>query len=215
MTPEVWFSLDVEVDGPDTALNSLLSVALVEYIYDADSKRYTEGQVFTVDMKPSAGRVVNAKTLAWWHSDKGNPTEYKRLQQATTTQQQGATQVETWIKSRVGNHQKPVLIAFPTMFDGEWLDQLFVQQLGRHGPMCFQSYDIRTYASACLKVPLSTCGKQQALLSFMDPAAIHTHRAVDDAKEQGRLFCNLHAYNHGNARPFGPQGPTSRGTHYT
>lgn len=200
---ELWLSLDIETDGPSIVTNSMLSVGMVAYLFDSEQCTYTEGESICVDMKKDEKNVVDQDTLEWWLSDNGNPEEWKRLQTVETTQKEGCERISDWIKGLMSKYNtKPVLVCYPSVFDGGWFDQLFVNQLGKHCPSWFKSYDIRTYASAVLAQPLSKCKKDTLLKEYLPTDAPHTHNALDDAIEQGRLFCNIHAKNIIGDKPF-------------
>jgi hypothetical protein len=50
--------------------------------------------------------------------------------------------------------------------------------------------DIKTYAMALLKQPYRDSTKRDMPKRWFDPMP-HTHQALDDALEQGALFCNM------------------------
>ena len=47
-----------------------------------------------------------------------------------------------------------------------------------------------TYSMALMRKPYRMCGKRSMPPEWLDPLP-HTHVALDDAVEQGRLFCNM------------------------
>jgi len=49
-----------------------------------------------------------------------------------------------------------------------------------------------------LRKPYRACGKRSMPAEWFDPVA-HTHVALDDALEQGTLFCNMLRANRGSA----------------
>lgn len=203
---ELWVSVDIEGDGPSLSKNSMISAGLVVYLYNSQRGAYTEllKDAVCVDMKPDPGHVPDPATEKWWLSPAGNAAEYARLKQVTTSQREGAEQIKAWFNKMktLTKRTKCVLLAYPTLYDGEWLDHLFVEQLGHRLPCFFDAYDIRSFAAAAIKAPYVQCKKGQLLKPFQDPKAPHTHNALVDAVEQGRLFCNLHAHVFGHQRPF-------------
>ena len=57
-------------------------------------------------------------------------------------------------------------------------------------PFSFSAIDIKTYAMAMLKRPYRECSKRRMPSRWFDELP-HTHVAVDDAIEQGAMFCNM------------------------
>jgi hypothetical protein len=58
-------------------------------------------------------------------------------------------------------------------------------------PFGFQCFDIKTAAAITLGVDFKQATKSNFPSSWFDPNVAHTHRAVDDAVEQGHLFVRL------------------------
>jgi hypothetical protein len=57
-------------------------------------------------------------------------------------------------------------------------------------PFSHSALDIKTYAMAVLKLPYRESTKRNMPRHWFDKLP-HTHRALDDAIEQGALFCNI------------------------
>jgi len=60
-------------------------------------------------------------------------------------------------------------------------------------PFSHSALDIKTYAMALLRKPYRESVKKNMPKEWFDPAP-HTHVALDDAIEQGALFCNMLAF---------------------
>jgi hypothetical protein len=67
-------------------------------------------------------------------------------------------------------------------------------------PFSFSALDIKTYAMALLKKGYRQAVKRNMPRSWFDDLP-HTHCALDDAIEQGALFCNMLAANLASGRP--------------
>ena len=61
-------------------------------------------------------------------------------------------------------------------------------------PFSHAALDIKTLAMALLKTPFRACTKRNMPKHWFD-SLTHTHTALDDALEQGALFCNMLAEN--------------------
>ena len=80
--------------------------------------------------------------------------------------------------------------------------------LERANPFGYAVIDVKTYAMAMLRKPYRACGKPSMPADWFDPVS-HTHVALDDALEQGNLFCNMLKANISQPWP-GSAAPPSR-----
>ncbi len=95
-----------------------------------------------------------------------------------------------WVRS-VGTSHRAVLVAYPVAFDWSFLYWYFERYAGGNSPFGHSScLDIRTLYHGVTGLVFDRSGKQ-AMPEFLQPAAPHTHNALDDAVEQGELFANL------------------------
>ena len=91
-----------------------------------------------------------------------------------------------WVHSLAG---RPVFVAYPAAFDFPFVLYYLNEFIGEN-PFGYAVIDIKTFAMALLGRPYRASGKSAMPQAWIDPAS-HTHVALDDALEQGRLFCNL------------------------
>ena len=63
------------------------------------------------------------------------------------------------------------------------------------GNFSFSALDMKTFAMALLKSGYRSVSKKNMPKRWFDPLP-HTHFALDDAIEQGALFCNMLAEIH-------------------
>jgi hypothetical protein len=61
-----------------------------------------------------------------------------------------------------------------------------------HGgsPFGHAALDVKTFAMAMLECDYSDCARSSLPPAWSDPLP-HNHVALDDAREQGALFCNM------------------------
>jgi DNA polymerase III epsilon subunit-like protein len=202
MNKEKWISVDIETDG-NTSFSSILSIGLQVYTFSSDTSTYTEGSSLEVNIKRKSNSKPCESTIEFWNSTPENKEKYDKFVKSNTTSKEACIKIKEFIQEqRDDEKSKIVLICYPSAFDAGRFSLLFYDALGEASPNKFQSYDIRSYASGVLGKPLSNCGKRDILKSYLDQSAPHTHNAVDDAIEQGRLFCNLHAKKIGIPLPF-------------
>jgi hypothetical protein len=91
-----------------------------------------------------------------------------------------------WIKTLDG---KPVFVAYPAGFDFLFIYWYLMRFVGE-SPFSHSALDMKTYAMAVLKTGYRDSTKRNMPRSWFDKLP-HTHVALDDAIEQGALFCNM------------------------
>ena len=95
-----------------------------------------------------------------------------------------------WIKGLPG---RPVFVAYPAAFDFLFVYWYLIRFTGE-SPFSHSALDIKTYAMALLRRDYRDSVKQNMPSRWFDQLP-HTHCALDDAIEQGALFCNMLAEN--------------------
>jgi hypothetical protein len=95
-----------------------------------------------------------------------------------------------WIKSLSG---KPVFVGYPAGFDFLFVYWYLIRFTGE-SPFSFSALDIKSYAMAVLKTEFKKTVKGKMPRHWFEKLP-HTHVALDDAIEQGVLFCNILAEN--------------------
>ena len=100
------------------------------------------------------------------------------------------TAASDWIRS-LANGGYPVLVAYPLSFDWAWLYWYFVRFSKQGSPFehsrCF---DMKTAFAVKGHRPIVDAGRSH-LLPDLTSKRVHTHHALDDAKEQAEIFANL------------------------
>ncbi|MGB7848505.1 MAG: hypothetical protein WBL63_23030 [Candidatus Acidiferrum sp.] len=82
-----------------------------------------------------------------------------------------------------------MFVGYPAAFDFSFVYWYLTEFAGENA-FGYSAIDIKTYAMALLRKPYRACGKQSMPPEWFDPVP-HTHVALDDAIEQGQLFCNM------------------------
>lgn len=96
------------------------------------------------------------------------------------------TRYMAWIKSLKGS---PVFVAYPAGFDFLFVYWYLIHFVGE-SPFSHSALDIKSFAMAHLKTEYRRTTKSTMPRRWFDTFP-HTHVAVDDAIEQGALFCNM------------------------
>jgi DNA polymerase III alpha subunit (gram-positive type) len=92
----------------------------------------------------------------------------------------------SWIATLAG---KPVFVAYPAGFDFLFVYWYLIRFVGE-SPFSHSALDIKSFAMAMLKLDYRESGKRSMPKRWFDDLP-HSHVALDDAIEQGALFCNM------------------------
>jgi hypothetical protein len=144
---------------------------------------------FTANLETLVGATADPRTMEWWR-------QHPEAWAATRTDQEepetAMSRYVIWIKSLSGS---PVFVAYPAGFDFLFVYWYLIRFTGG-SPFSFSALDIKSYAMALLKTDYRECVKRNMPRRWFDPLP-HRHIALDDALEQGALFCHMLAENLG------------------
>jgi hypothetical protein len=176
--PEIYVSTDVETDGPIPGPHSLLSFASAAYRADK-----TLVSTFNANLHTLPGANAHPDTMAWWQTQ---PEAWAAARAELQDPADALPAYVAWVKALPGT---PVFVAFPAGFDFLFIYWYLIRFAGE-SPFSFSALDIKTYAMAMLRKDYRQSTKRNLPAHWFD-ALPHTHRALDDAIEQGALFCNM------------------------
>ncbi len=179
---EIYVSTDVETDGPIPGPHSLLSFASAAYRPDK-----TVHDTFSANLETLAGASPDPGTMSWWQS---HPEAYRATRTDLEAPEAAMRRYVAWVNALPG---KPVFVAYPAGFDFLFVYWYLIRFTGG-SPFSFSALDVKTYAMALLKIGYRDCTKRNMPKRWFDKMP-HTHVALDDALEQGALFCNMLAEN--------------------
>lgn len=180
--PEIYVSTDVETDGPVAGRHSMLSLGSAAYAPDK-----TLLGTFSANLETVPGLLADVHTARWWATQ---PAAWAACRENPEAPAAAMRRYVAWLKALPG---RPVFVAYPAAFDFPFV-QWYLERYADENPFGYAVIDIKTYAMAVLRQPYRACGKQAMPAAWFDPAP-HTHVALDDALEQGALFCNMLAAN--------------------
>jgi hypothetical protein len=175
---EIYVSTDCETDGPIPGMNSMLSFGSAAY--SADKKLLA---TFEANLELLPGAAPNPATMEWW---KTQPEAWAACRENQQQPEAAMKKYLAWLKALPG---KPVFVAYPVAFDFMFVYWYLVRFAGE-SPFSHSGLDIKTLAMALLKTGYRESTKNKMPARWFDPLP-HTHRALDDAIEQGALFCNM------------------------
>lgn len=183
---DVYFSADVETDGPIPGPYSMLSFAIV-YAGRFDGKRFERpdryDDAFYKELRPISDSFEEEAL-------KVNGLDRDRLCREGQPPERAMTDATEWIR-RIAGPGRPVLVAYPLSFDWSWLYWYFVRFSQAGSPFNHSScFDMKTAFALKAHVPIAEAGRSQ-LAPELKSARAHTHHALDDAIEQAEIFANL------------------------
>jgi hypothetical protein len=176
--PEIYVSTDVETDGPIPGPHSMLSFASAAYLADK-----TLVGTFTRNLETLPGATVHPDSEAWWRSQ---PDAWAACRNDVQAPERAMTEYVAWLEGLPG---KPVFVGYPAAYDFLFVYWYLIRFAGR-SPFSHSALDIKTLAMCLLGTPYRDSTKRNMPPRWFD-ATPHTHVALDDALEQGALFCNM------------------------
>jgi DNA polymerase III alpha subunit (gram-positive type) len=175
---EIYVSVDVETDGPIPGPHSLLSLGAAAYTEDK-----TLVDTFEANLQTLEGASGHPETMAWWATQ---PDAWAACRKDPSPPEEVLTRFAGWVKSLPG---KPVFVAYPLGFNFLFVHWYLIRFTGG-SPFSHSGLDMKTFAMAVLDTPYRESTKRNMPKRWFD-AHPHTHKALDDAIEQGALFCNM------------------------
>jgi hypothetical protein len=183
---DVYFSADVETDGPIPGPFSILSLALV-YACRFDGTRLERPRDFiltfnrelkpiSTDFEPEALRV--------------NGLDRAQLLQSGEAPERAMTDASNWVR-HIAKSDRAVLVAYPLSFDWSWLYWYFVRFSANGSPFGHsRCFDIKTAVAVKERIPIARAGRSQ-LRAALRSNRHHSHNALDDAIEQAEIFAKV------------------------
>lgn len=176
---EVYISVDIESDGPLPGPNSMLSFGAAAFI---------DGQLmhtFTRNLAQLTFASPDPKTKAeFW--DK-NPEAWEACRKDIVDPSVAMHDFVYWVENIP---HTPVFVGYPATFDFMFVYYYMMHFVGR-SPFSFSALDIKSYAMAKLGTGFRETTKRNMPKEWFKFDGKHTHVALDDAIEQGKLFMNI------------------------
>jgi hypothetical protein len=175
---EIYVSTDVETDGPIPGPHSMLSFGSAAYLPDK-----TLHSTFSANLHLLKGAAPHPETQAFWEK---NPEAWAACRKDLVEPAEAMPRYVEWLEALPG---KPVFVGYPASYDFLFVYWYLIKFAGK-SPFSFSALDIKSYAMAMLKLPYRDSVKRNMPPRWFEPLP-HTHVALDDAIEQGALFCNM------------------------
>jgi len=134
-----------------------------------------------LDMLPDA--KGHPTTMRWWE---GQQEAWKACRTDTRPPEIVMPEYRAWVEQLPG---QPVFVAYPAGFDFTFVNWYLVR-FAEESPFLYSALDIKSYAMAMMKSEFHHTVKRNMPARWFTQRA-HSHIALDDAIEQGELFCNM------------------------
>lgn len=178
MRSEIYVSTDIEADGPIPGPHSMLSFASAAYLADK-----TLIGTFTRNLETLPGAAPDPRTAAWWLTQ---PEAWVACRKDTRPPREAMMDYLGWLRRLPG---VPVFVGYPAAYDFMFVYWYLIRFTGET-PFSHSALDIKTFAMSLLGKPYRESTKKRMPRCWFDELP-HTHVALDDALEQGALFCNM------------------------
>jgi hypothetical protein len=180
--PEIYVSTDVETDGPIPGPHSMLSFASAAFLADGSMHG-----TFSANLDTLEGASGHPETMRWWE---GQPEAWRACREDTRSAEVVLPEYRAWLEALPG---RPVFVAYPVGFDFTFI-YWYLIRFAEKSPFSHSALDIKSFAMAMLGKEYRASAKRNMPRRWF-PNRRHTHIALDDAIEQGELFCNMLAEN--------------------
>jgi len=177
-TIEIYVSTDVEADGPIPGHNSMLSFGSAAFTRDKELIA-----TFTANLDILPGATQDPQTMEWWEH---HPEAWVEARSNPQSPANAIKDYVVWLKTLPG---RPVFVGYPAAYDFMFIYWYLIRFAGE-SPFSHSALDIKTLAMAALNTDYRRSTKRNMPKRWFGPAR-HSHRALDDAIEQGFLFCNI------------------------
>ncbi len=175
---EIYISTDVETDGPIPGPHSMLSIGSAAYTADK-----TLISTFSANLDTLPEAAPHPKTAAWWATQ---PDAWAACRKDLESPAVAMARYVVWLKSI---SDRPVFVAYPAGFDFMFVYWYLIRFAGE-SPFSHSALDMKSFTMAHLKKDFRESTKNNMPAHWFDDLP-HNHVALDDAIEQGALFCNM------------------------
>ena len=138
---------------------------------------------FEANLTTLPGAAGDPKTMAWWN---GQPAAWAVCRTNPREPAAAMRDYVAWLKALPG---KPVFVGYPVAYDFMFV-YWYLMRFAGESPFSHSALDIKTFAMAVLGTKYRESTKRNMPSAWFDDLP-HTHVALDDAKGQGALFCNM------------------------
>lgn len=174
MSREVYISVDVETNGPIPGPYSMCSLGTV-VVGRTDHGFYAIFQPISENVDPgTAGKDALSLEVM---REQGVPPAG------------GMEAFAAWVQSILADGERPVFSAVNSPFDWMFSHWYFINFLGLHSdPFGHSGLDIKSYSMGMMNTTWEGASMRHMNPRFRSATQVHTHHALEDAKEQAAIF---------------------------
>lgn len=175
----LYISIDVEADGPVPGPYSMLSLGAAAF-RDGKLLGTWQGNLMTL---PDAGTCP--ETMQWWA---GQPEAWDAARIMARPTNVVMRNFVDWTDSF---GEKPTAVCYPAGFDWTFV-YWYLRLYGyKRSPFGMSAICMKAWAACRLGVEFRRMTKNRMPRSWFRDGSPHTHRAVDDAVEQGWMWVRM------------------------
>jgi DNA polymerase III alpha subunit (gram-positive type) len=174
----MYVSVDIEADGPIPGDYSMRSLGAVAFKEDG-----TVFSSFTTNLDPLPDAKQDADTMTWWAK---HPEAWMNVNKDRVHPESAMLSFNRWMTGLPGIK---VFVGYPASYDFLFVYWYLIHFTG-FSPFGFQALDLKTLAMAKLGIPFKEVSKKRMPKEWFEGLK-HTHVAVEDAEEQGKLFFRM------------------------
>ncbi len=172
MNKEIYFSVDIEADGPIPGRYSMLSVGCAACHLDSGII-----DTFLRNLELLSGAIQDEDTMKWWRK---HPDAYAETRENPVSPTRAMLDFYNWVHLVSNKYAgKPVMVAYPAGFDFTFTHWYFMR-FALNDPFGFQCIDMKTYAMALLKKPFKETTKKNMPVGWV-PRSELPHNALEYA----------------------------------
>jgi hypothetical protein len=181
---EVYVSVDIEADGPIPGPHSMLSLGAAAFLVEwGEPPRPVAVGTWSENLETLDGATGDPQTMQWWGSQ---PAAWAACRTDPQPPAAAMARFSAWLGALPG---RPVFVAYPAGFDFTFVYWYLVRFTGG-SPFAHAALDMKTLAMALLGTTFRDTTKRSFPPRWRSGAR-HTHVALDDAIEQGEIFCAM------------------------
>jgi len=184
----VYFVTDIETDGPDPGLHSMISLASV-----ACDARGARLGALALNIEPIEGHAADPGTMGWWASE---PAAWEATLRGRLPAGDAVDRFVAWVRGFGG---LPVFVGYPMIFDGAWVDWYLRRFAGlrllrapRSESLLFVGggLDLGSFVMGRTGLDYMACTAKRFPEEWLGGFP-HSHVALDDAEGYAHLLGHL------------------------
>lgn len=191
MSKEMYFSVDVETDGPVPGLHSMLSIG-IEALHPETLEPAGE---FYATLEPLPEATQDPATMRWWA---GFPTQYAEATHQPALPSTVMRRLDHWVREIIDKHRgarqklEPIFVAYPVAFDFMFYAYYAHRFMGG-SVFGFSGLDMGSLAMGLIGDEFSAQSKKNWPETWVAPEdRVAIHNALEDAKQQACIFRKMH-----------------------